>query len=195
MVWTIQVNRLPLEFLGIGGGHLYIDIWKDNGSRFTQINGLAQPSDGGEPKTIGNHGDFIHVFTDRVLDNSVTSVFTQGSGITLFQTQSDGIAAEAEIRSILNGYIVPLAEYVNSQQLHYDFLGAIGFFNSNAVFSAVASVLQQALNISPAIIDAAKTFGETILPPSQNFGVNDDLFQGDLLPYFSPSGSRAMLGL
>jgi hypothetical protein len=42
--WTIEVKKLPIPeqpYLPTLGGHLYVEIWKPDGTRFTQKNGLA----------------------------------------------------------------------------------------------------------------------------------------------------------
>ncbi|MEK6746195.1 MAG: hypothetical protein AABY33_04105 [Pseudomonadota bacterium] len=116
MVWTIEAKVLPIG----PSGHLYFEIWKDDGTRFMQINGLATDKTTGEVKTVGADGDYIEGYVSsnsRINGPETATQFNHPhTGITLFT------GSEADVRKAIV-YVEAAVSYINAHKQDYSYQG------------------------------------------------------------------------
>jgi len=167
-LWTIEAKVLPIA--GPLGNHLYIEIWRPDGTRFDQINGYATFRSDGSCAPVGTIDEQIMGHFDK--DLSVTASATQATsphdGLVLFR---------GSLAQVMDAYAYAqvVVDYLNNQNFSYNLLATAGF-NSNSVFNTVALAMQRAVPIPDALIEDARGLNTFVL---NNPGADDDMFQGN----------------
>lgn len=182
--WIIEAKRFPIS--GGIAGHLYFEIWKPDGTRFAQINGLATDRVTGIPNAVGGLEDQIKLWTNDIIPTFSNPFHILNSGVSQSTNMHDGmIIFSGSEQDIISAFlqIESMKEFFNAQDYDYSLLS----FNSNSVFSGVAKVLEDVLNIDPQILEDAKDLGPTI---SSNPGKNTDIFKdGEWSPNIDKDGN------
>lgn len=133
--YTIEAKILPLA--GVSG-HLYLEIFDENGDRYAQINGFATDRKTREPKSIGYPGDLLKVYLSEVLmgTNSCTRDKHCHAGRAIFEgsrADIDRAYAAAQRRS----------HELNALELPYKLLS----LNSNTIFMEIVRAMQKEISI------------------------------------------------
>ena len=176
MVWTIEVKRYPIvdPILGIptGAGHLYLEIFDDDGNRVYQFNAMATDPVTGDIAAVGSDSDILTIVksTNGVIGDSDSGTRDDYpyDGAVLFsgtQTQVEqGIAYLSAFKDFINS---------NSSNLHYQLVPGGDHYNSNSGFAGMAVALAQALSIDESAletVEAIRIFG--------NPGLGQDVLKG-----------------
>lgn len=138
MSWTIEAKILPIAGLG---GHLYLDIFDDKGTRIAQINGLSACRKTDKIISVGKPGDKLKAYVSDKIILATTARFNRDNhphkGHVIFSGTKD------EIMDIIE-QTKKLAIEFNTQ----NFLYQIFSFNSNTVFSAMVHKISQIVPIN-----------------------------------------------
>jgi hypothetical protein len=160
MVWTIEAKLLP--FAGISG-HLYIEMFDDNGARVCQINGLAITPSTMKPRSIGRPGGLLNAFVGNfVLPSSenATRDHHPNKGRVLFRGNEEDIAKAIEAAK-------KEAVYINQLDLPYNLLK----LNSNSVFMKMVDTLSTVVDINQQAVEEMR--GITKILPGINGKITD----------------------
>jgi hypothetical protein len=136
MVWTIEAKILPL--VGVSG-HLYLEIFDDNGVRICQINGLATDPKNGRPNDIGLPGDLLRAYVGNFVLGDTTKATRDNhphEGRVLFQ--GDAVDMFKAIDAAKKA-----ADYINQMEVPYRLLR----LNSNSVFSHMVKAMSVVIPI------------------------------------------------
>jgi Ca2+-binding RTX toxin-like protein len=151
--WTIEAKSLVLidapDWLPLEDKvHLYYEIWKPDGTRFTQINGYATDPQG-KIKTVGFDSDFIKGYIGYPLDSTTISTQTNHphNGYAIFS------GSEADIMRALDAAKQAIAWY-NSTNTHYQANPDSIHGNSNVVWSLVGDAIATEIPISQETVRA-----------------------------------------
>lgn len=135
MTWTVEAKLLPL--VGVSG-HLYIEIFDDNGNRALQINGLATNRATQQPRYMGLPGDSLKAYVSNTLILGDTAGATRDyhphKGQILFAGSQQDIVKVVKAAE-------EAAKNINQLDLSYLLLAQ----NSNSIFmhmiDAISSVI------------------------------------------------------
>ncbi len=185
-MWQIWAMRLPVVQVG---GHLFLGIFNtaSDGTApppasdlYQQIHGLATDING-NVIDVGTEKDFIKAYinpTNNANDpnsGSYNRYDPSEQGTLLYSTNDFGKI------QLLDNSIQALQQYINNQNFSYIFDPSENLtttaFNSNSVFVAMATALQQALGVSSALINQALNMGTA--GGLFNLGTDTDIFRGD----------------
>ena len=143
MSWTIEAKVQPL--VGIAG-HLYLDIFDDEGKRVVQINGFSFSDRTNKITSIGTPEDKLKAYvTDKV-------VLVETSGRDRDHQPHDGhVIFSGKKEDVLEviAALKELAEEFNEK----DFLYRAFSFNSNTVFSAMVHRISQIVPVDMEAVD------------------------------------------
>jgi len=161
MVWTIEAKMLPL--VGISG-HLYIDIFDDNGARVCQINGLATNPLNLKPRDIGLPGDLLKAYLGTLVlggTENATRDHHPHKGRVLFRGDKKDIikAIEAAIKA---------ADYINQLDVPYRVLT----INSNSVFTHIVKAISTVVDLDQQALKEA--YGLKKFLPGVNGKITDE---------------------
>lgn len=167
-------QRFPIDIpiLNITAGHLYIAL-VDNDTLVTELHGLAFDPVSGNILAVGSEDDFIKAFQDPAPPNNLYSNTHLGQELLT--------GTVTELQDIVSDYLVPMMEYINSNDFRYKPTPTTGegLFNSNSVFRAFTEALKVARPDDTALqgkIDSAFSLGGGLLG---NPGTNADILLGD----------------
>jgi len=145
MAWTIEAKVLPL--VGVAG-HLYLDIFDDEGNRVVQINGFSFSSKGNKITAVGKPTDKLKAYVSDKVVLVETCAFGREDhphkGHVIFSGKKDEVLEVIE-------QLKELAEEFNSKDFFYRAFS----FNSNTVFSAMVHKISQIVPINHEAVDKA----------------------------------------
>lgn len=137
MICTIEAKILPLA--GVSG-HLYLEVFDENGCRIAQINGLATDKKTLETKSVGFPGDLLktHVSDSHILASTASSRREnhRHEGCVLFS------GTREEIDRALTAAQKRAAE-LNTLDLPYKLLS----LNSNTVFMEMVKAIAKEVDL------------------------------------------------
>ncbi len=145
MVCTIEAKVLPLAHLG---GHLYLEVFNDEGKRIAQINGLSVSSKTNEIIPIGRPWDNLKAYVSNNILLAGTRNGNRDSHPHKGYTVCSGTKDEVEnaVRQAAK-----LAKTFNDRH----FLYGIFNFNSNTVFSAMLHEVGKTLTVDHEAVNKA----------------------------------------
>jgi len=145
MAWTIEAKVLPL--VGVAG-HLYLDIFDDEGKRVVQINGFSFSSTGNKITAVGKPTDKLKAYVTNKVVLSETVGFDRDhhphEGYVIFSGTKD------EVQEVVK-QLKELADEFNAKDFFYRAFS----FNSNTVFSAMVHKISQIVPIDHEAVDKA----------------------------------------
>ncbi len=177
MAYSIYAYVLPI--LGFGG-HLYLDIYDDSGSRVAQLNGLGVDRETGVPVAFGDIGDQLmsSLYPDQTFTDG--NFIIEGSGTSLSTNTHDGelvfSGSQTEIEAVMNA-LRAYSDFINNQNIVYNptpttLHGDVNY-NSNSVFAGAVKLLTNlGFNID---LEAVKEVSDLAFTP----GYDKDILQGD----------------
>ncbi len=132
MVWTIEAKILPLAGMF---GHMYLEVFGNDGQRISQINGIAVCRETGKTKAMGSSKDLLKAYMGDKFTLANTADASRDNhphkGVVIFE------GTEQEVKSILE-IIRDRAVLINKTGVPYNLTKC----NSNSVFSALIEVIK-----------------------------------------------------
>lgn len=143
MPWTIEAKVQPL--LGVAG-HLYLDIFDDEGKRVVQINGFSFCDKMNKITAIGTPEDKLRAYVSEKVVLMETARLDRDhqphSGHVIYSGTKD------EVLEVID-QLKELAEEFNEKDFFYRAFS----FNSNTVFSAMVHKISQIVPIDMEAVD------------------------------------------